>query len=131
MEEFHSDPVCTDPVQNFPKDPDLCRLSLYFGLGLQWGRLLIPVQKHPGNEDSIPRKCSFLRPGKVQFGGGLVFCLRFWLFARQKQHILAISRPKREKGRNKKEDQTNIGRAFFGRKVLFFSPVLCRFLTKT
>ena len=40
------------------------------------------------------------------FGGGLVFCLRFWLFAKQKQHILAILRQKWEKGRNKKEDQT-------------------------
>ena len=51
--------------------------------------------------------------------GGLVFCLRFCLFERQKQHILAILRQKRKKGRNKKEDQTF--RAFFGQKVHFLS----------
>ena len=42
----------------------------------------------------------------------------FWLFARQKQHVLAILRQKREKGRNKKEDQN--WSCFFGRKVQFF-----------
>ena len=40
------------------------------------------------------------------YGGGLVFCLPFCLFARQKQHILAILKQKRERGRNKKDDQT-------------------------
>ena len=46
------------------------------------------------------------------------FLPTFLAFCRQKQHILAILRQKRGKGRSKKEDQ--IGRAFFGRKVHFF-----------
>ena len=52
------------------------------------------------------------------YGGGLVFCLRFWLFERQKQHILATLRQKREKGRNKKEDQN--WSCFSWSKVHFF-----------
>ena len=40
------------------------------------------------------------------------------LFARQKQHILAILRQKREKGRNKRK--TKLGRAFLVEKCTFF-----------
>ena len=51
-------------------------------------------------------------------GRGLVFCLRFWLFERQKPHILAILRQKREKGRSKKEDQ-NRSCFFWSKSALF------------
>ena len=63
------------------------------------------------------------------FGGGLVFCLRFWLFARQKQHILANFEAKKGK-REETKRKTKIGRAFSGRKVHFF-PNLSNILTKT
>ena len=53
-----------------------------------------------------------------KFGGGLVFCLLLWLFARQKQHILAILRQKREKGRNKKDDQ-NWSCFFWSKSAVF------------
>ena len=44
----------------------------------------------------------------------------FWLLARQKQHILAISR-QAKKGKGKKQKwKTKIGRAFFGRKSALF-----------
>ena len=52
------------------------------------------------------------------YGGGLVFCLRFLAFCRQKQHIVAILRQTREKGRNKKEDQ-NWSCFYWSKSALF------------
>ena len=63
------------------------------------------------------------------YGGGLVFCLLFWLFGRQKQHILAILRQKKGKGRNKKDDQNRS--CFFWSKSALFPPVLSKKLPKT
>ena len=62
-------------------------------------------------------------------GGGLVFCLLFWLFKRQKQHILAISRREREKGKERK-GRPKLVVLFLAEKCTF-SPILSQFLPKT
>ena len=56
------------------------------------------------------------------YGGGLVFCLFFWLFARQKQHILAILRQKKGKGKKQKERPKLV--VLFLVEKCTFSPVL-------
>ena len=48
-------------------------------------------------------------------------------FFKQKQHISAILRQEREKGRNKKDDQTSS--CVFGRKM-HISPILSNFLPR-
>ena len=58
---------------------------------------------------------------------GLVFCLRCRLLERQKEHVSAIWRQKRDKGRNKTEDQN--WSCFFGQKR-HFSLILSKICQK-
>ena len=58
------------------------------------------------------------------------FSAYFWGFLQgKKQHILAIVRQEREKGRNKKEDQN--WSCFSRSKSALFSPILSKCLTET
>ena len=76
-----------------------------------------PERRFRGFQESSPKlDFSYVTPtkdllSKYFYGRGLVFCVLFWLLARQKQHLLAILRQKSEETKRK----TKIGRAFFGR----------------
>ena len=52
------------------------------------------------------------------YGRGLVFWLCFWLFARQKQHIVGISRPKKGK-RKKHKGRPKLVMFFWSKTALF------------